>query len=98
MALGPKDLLCPLEQDMNVINYYEKLIDNLESFQAFNGNSITIKFEPYMMKEFLGARGEIRKQEFSRRYVEAGWGSVEFTDNSIIFTPPSSPVGPYPSD
>jgi hypothetical protein len=98
MALGPKDLRSPLQHDLDVISYYEKLVDNLESFQTFNGEPVTINFPQFMMEEFLGNRGEIRKREFARRYVDAGWGSVQFTKDSVIFTPQASPTGPYPSD
>lgn len=98
MALGPKDLCGPLPHDLDVISYYEKLVDSLDSFQAFNGEPIAIKIPQSMMEEFCGLRGEIRKREFARRYVDAGWGSVRFTEDSVIFTPQASPTGPYPSD
>jgi hypothetical protein len=86
MALGPNELRKPNEEDLMVITAMERLIDRSREFQTFRCGAVKVPFTKSEFREFYGDREKWRKPVLIKRYKDAGWRSVTFVEDGIIFS------------
>lgn len=86
MALGPDKLREPNAEDIENIRSLEQQVDNSHEFANFLSGTVKVPVASMFLAHFMKRRADIRKNEFIRRYKQAGWFSVRFVDDGIVFS------------
>lgn len=86
MARGPEDLRGPNSTDLEFVDSLEKAIDTSREFREFVHGTVRVPINPVWFSRFFAERAQIRQNEFIRRYKNAGWFSVVFKEDEIVFS------------
>lgn len=86
MALGPKKLREPNPSDLEAVAALEDFVDSSKEFNDFRKGTVKVRVAPAWFDRFFNDRVSIRQKEFIGRYKEAGWFSVIFEKDGIVFS------------